>query len=400
MCGKGVVYNTSMKKFVIIALLVLPHFVLASNMEISGWVPYWKAKEGTQDARRHLDVLTEINPFTLSASNDGKIKDLGGMKKSNWKNLFKQARKEGVEIIPTIMWSNSERIHAMLSDPKKRKKHIEGIVKLVKKEKYDGIDIDYEGKKLATKPYFSAFLTELSRMLGDKTLACTIEARTPSDSLNSSGNTIAYEVNDFSVIGDVCDQVRIMTYDQQRADARLNNEKSGAPYIPVGDIDWVEKVARLTIETIPRDKVMLGVATYGREWEVTVTPNYYGKYTSLWSVTHDYSEDFAEQLDITPLRNSAGEKSFTYISTSSPYAKVLKPFKAPAGTPKANQAAAQALAYANATGNPAFFNVVWWSDAEAIKSKLDLAESLGLRGVSIFKIDGTEDKELWNLLSD
>ncbi len=38
---------------------------------------------------------------------------------------------------------------------------------------------------------------------------------------------------------------------------------------------------------------------------------------------------------------------------------------------------------------------VWWSDAVAIKDKVDLAKRLGIRGVSIFKIDGGADPAMW-----
>jgi peptidoglycan hydrolase-like protein with peptidoglycan-binding domain len=39
-----------------------------------------------------------------------------------------------------------------------------------------------------------------------------------------------------------------------------------------------------------------------------------------------------------------------------------------------------------------------WSDAEAIKQKMELAKELGVRGVAIFKIDDGQDPELWNVL--
>jgi spore germination protein YaaH len=388
------------KKFALITLVFVPFLAQAAALEVSGWIPYWKISQGVEDARDNLDVLTEINPFTLSVTSSGEVKDLGKMKKSPWTKLFKEARKQDIEIIPTVMWSDTESMYEVLSDSKLRTKHIESIVKFVNKGKYDGIDIDYEGKSAETKDHYSAFLTELKNELGDKTLACTIEARTPPESLyNTVPKTIAY-ANDFAVIGEVCDQVRIMTYDQQRADLKLNNAKSGVPYIPVADIDWVEKVARLTIASIPKEKVMLGVATYGREWEVSVSKNRFGNYASLWTVTHEYSMDFADQVGIEPLRNSAGELSYGYFATSSPYGNMLKNYKVPRNTPDAQKAALQALAYANKTGNTAFVNVVSWSDAEAIVEKLNLAQELGLRGISIFKVDGTEDEALWDMLRE
>jgi spore germination protein YaaH len=376
-----------MKKIVFI-LFFLP--MITFGAEVSGWIPYWKASEGVKDARNNLDSFTEINPFTITVKNDGSLKDLGNLKKSTWTKLFGEARKNNIDIIPTVMWSNTNYIKSVLMNSQSRKYHIDEIVKFVNKGKYDGIDIDYEGKKADTREYFSAFIIELKKGLGDKQLACTIESRT---------DDAERRADDLSVIGDVCDQVRIMTYDQQRYDAKLNDKKSGQPYIPVADVDWVSKVVKYSKKYIPKEKIMLGVATYGREWEVTVKPNSFNSYASLWTVTHDYSNDFANELNIEPIRNSAGELSFSYFDEKSPYGDMLKKYKVPSGTLPANMAAAQALAYANKTKQTAFFNIVWWSDAEAINQKMKLADELGLRGISIFKIDGTEDENLWDKIS-
>jgi spore germination protein YaaH len=89
---------------------------------------------------------------------------------------------------------------------------------------------------------------------------------------------------------------------------------------------------------------------------------------------------------------------FSYIPSSSVLATYSKNLKIPKKTPEAEEAAAKALAYANATGKEATFNVVSYSDAGAIKDKIDLAKDLGLRGVALFKIDGEEDQKAWNYL--
>jgi len=370
--------------------------VQAADLEVSGWIPYWKSSEGTKDAKKHLSAFTEINPFAFSVTADGDLKDLAGLKKSVWKKFIKDADKKDVRIIPTIMWSDGSNINRILSDNDLREDHIDEIVSMVKKGKYDGVDIDYEAKLASTRPYFSTFLKELDEELGSKMLVCTIEARTPPDSLYRTIPANLEYANDYKEINKYCDRVRLMAYDQQRADIKLNDIRAGSPYMPIADTAWVEKVIQLALKDISKDKLVLAVPTYGFEYTLTVSPNWYQNYARKWSVTDAYAKDLAEDLDITPMRNAAGELSFSYISTTTP-SVIPRSTRAPSGTPEGNEAAARALAYANATGATTQVNLVWWTDSEAIERKVDLAERYGLRGIAIFRVDGTEDQDIWDL---
>lgn len=385
--------------FVLAAFLLVsafPFSASAAELKLSGWIPYWEAKDGANDARKHLDVLTEIHPFGFSVQKDGSLKDLMNLKQSYWKRLISSAESKDVLVVPTVMWSDTASIHRILSDADLRADHVEYIVAMVKKGDFDGVDIDYEGKLAETRPYFSSFLKELDAALGTKMLSCTIEARTPPDSLYTNVPKTLEYANDYAEINRYCDKVNIMAYDQQRADLKLNSTRAGEPYYPVADKDWVRKVVAFAVKSIEPSKIMLSVATYGREVEVTVAPNWYKAYTQKWSVSHGYAEDTADKYDVTPMRNKGGELSFSYIPKGSS-TKIPSSVKAPTGTESGNVAAARALAYANQSGNTVAVNVVWWSDADAIENKVALAREYGLRGISIFKIDGNEDRNIWDL---
>jgi spore germination protein YaaH len=187
-----------------------------------------------------------------------------------------------------------------------------------------------------------------------------------------------------------------MTYDQQRADLKLDAARLGAPYYPVADPDWVKKVVALAAKDIPKAKLYLGIPTYGREVALSVSPNKYGPYTQLHSVSNEVAEDTADKNHVTPIRNAAGELSYSYVPSSS--TKKLLSAVSLAGSSTKDQVAAQALAYANKTGKTVTVNTVWWSDATAIAQKVTLAKTLGLGGVALFKIDGAEDADAWDSL--
>lgn len=387
--------------FALIGLsLALPGAVFAKStedLEVSGWIPYWRDSEGIKDAKKHLSQIDMVFPFAFTVTTQGEIRDQAGLSDKEWKAFIKTAQKKNIEVIPTVMWSDGASIHAVLSSTSTRKAHIKGIADMVEKGKFDGVDIDYESKESETINYFSLFLKELKAELGNKKLTCAIEARTPPESLYREVPAVINYANDYKEIGKHCDRVELMTYDQQRADLLLNKSKNGAPYIPLSDADWVRKVIEFALKDIPKEKLMVGIPTYGHHWAVTVAPDWYRDYKKIGALNVPDILDVAKEYKVTPTRNKGGEMSFTYLPKSSKV-KLSSALKIPKDTPKGNIVAARALAYANKTGKEVTFNIAWYSDAEAMKQKIDLAKEYDLRGVAFFKFDGEEDKKVWNYL--
>ena len=384
---------------VLMSAPLLSHASTSSDdLEVSGWMPYWRDSEAIKDAKKHLGSIDAVYPFAFTVTTKGELRDQAGLTDKEWKDFIKLAQKKKVEVIPTIMWSDGASIHTVLSATTTRTAHIKEITTMVKKGKFDGVDIDYEGKKSETINYFSLFLKELNDALGEKSLLCTIEARTPPESLYKEVPAVINYANDYQAISKYCDQVEIMAYDQQRADIKLNEERSGKPYMPVADVAWVEKVIQQTLKDIPKEKIVIGVSSYGHHYAVTVAPNWYRDYWKLGAMNVPSLLDVAKENKVTPTRNSAGEMSFSYLPKSSSHIKLTSSLKIPKNTPKGDIVAARALAYANKTGKEVVFNIGWYSDAEAMKQKIDLAKKYGLKGVAFFKIDGEEDQKVWKYL--
>lgn len=379
-----------------VMLFLSPIAAHAVSYDVSGWIPWWQVDEGIESAEDNIRELDTIYPFVYEVDEDGELVEKSDISEDRWEDLFDLADRRRVEVIPTIAWFDGDAIHATLSDDDRREEHIEAIVDMVEDNDFDGVNIDYESKLAETIDHFSEFLEELEDELGNATLTCTIEARTPPESrFRVVPEEIEY-ANDFEAMGTHCDRVEIMAYDQQRVDWRLNTERSGEPYIPVADTDWVEKVLELALEDIDADKIMLGVPTYGREWELTVEPDWYKDYRSQGAINLPDALEIADEYDVEPGRNKAGEMSFSYFPDDSPF-RVLNQLPVPEGTRAGFEAAAKALLFANFTGMTVPVNVLWYSDAGAVEEKLDLIERYDLRGVALFKIDGEEDPDIWDL---
>jgi len=367
--------------------------------EISGWIPYWRSATGTQEVLPHLSQLTSVMPFGYTMKNDGTLADTARLSEEPWVSFIAEAKAAGVRVIPSVMWGNGDTIHRILSDTTKRIALEDEIARVVRENDFDGIDIDFEAKKHETINYFSTFLKGLYQRMGDKWVYCTIEARMPLEHRFSPGATIPPDAtdraNDYTEINKYCDRVELMAYDQGTIDVHLNGLRE-APYAPVADAEWVEALVTLAAQTIDRNKLIIGIPTYGYEYTVTPLANGGYQYKVLWPFNPRYAIEIAEKLGITPTRTSAGEMGFVYDE------KLLEP---PPEEDDATQTQQDGIAPTSVAENASSelmtlkpFNYMTWSDAEAIAEKVDLARKLGVRGVAVFKFDGGEDPEMWEIL--
>ena len=382
-----------MKRFLCTAAAFLAFIPSASfaatislPLEISGWIPYWRSTVGVDNILPQLPSFTEVNPFMYTVKQDGTLNQASPLTATEWVNLYNKMHALNIRFVPTVMWSDSAAMDHILNDPTLRAAHVKAIASEVYAHNLDGIDIDYEGKLATTKDGFSAFLKELNTAIGyDKWVMCTIEARTPLDSRYSSTASIPADIayaNDFVQINKYCDRVRVMAYDQGRIDLKLDASNTD-PYAPVADPAWVEKVMRVAMADISPDKLEIGVPTYGYEYDMfNTTDGRYDptlpassnpvQYSLLWSFNPKYATDMASALGLTPVRDSSGEMMLTYPASKSTDPTIPLP---------------------NAE------RVMVWSDAVSIQQKIDLAQKLGVRGISIFKIDGGEDPKIFDVLA-
>lgn len=383
-----------------LALLFISIPASARAMETAVWVPWFgpdNGEQGIESAIDNIDKIDIVYLFVFEVNPDGSLKNRVDFNDPSWKKLIKTAKDNDVKVIPTIAWFDGEQIDQVLGSRSARRKHVAEIAAMVKKYDFDGVDIDYEQKKKETKADFSSFIKDLSGKLKNKDLACTLEARTPPDSLYTVVPEKIEYSNDYKVINRYCDTVEIMAYDQQRADLKLNKQRQGVPYEPVADKDWVEKVIKMAIKDLDEDKIMLGVPTYGRAWDVTVAADWYKDYTRVASLNQPRILELSKKYDSPIGRSAGGEAVISYFPEDSVY-KIFNQLPTPAGTPKGYEAAAKALQVATAANIELPVRFVTWSDAKAIKDKFDLIDKYGLRGTAIFKVDGEEDPKIWDLL--
>lgn len=350
-----------MKKIALILFIlisIVPSGAFARTFQYEAWVPYWRQNGGVDEAADNLKKFNELSPFAYEVDSTGFVADKIKTNIAPWSDLISTSQAGKVKIIPTVFWGYGTQIHNVLSDPEARKNHEDLIADIVNLNGFDGIDIDYEDRQTKTRPYFSAFIKELSAKLHakKKILACTVGPRMSNAAKGVKSQDYATE---FSVLNRYCDEVRVMFYDQFQADVQLSKAKGAKGiYLPIGDIDFVRKSLKETLRWISPSKLVMGIASYGYKFQPNANGVGYKRVGSFGA----YDMIAINEKYGDPVRNSAGELMQVW------------------------------------TDDNGVKNVAVLSDAIAINQKIQLAKAYGLRGVALFKLDGTNDPNLWQYI--
>ncbi|HEY5220956.1 MAG TPA: glycosyl hydrolase family 18 protein [Candidatus Paceibacterota bacterium] len=357
------------------------------------WVPYWTSTAGEQQIAVNLDSLNEVSPFSYELVGTGTIKDDLGINKGLWTGWISAVQSANVKAIPTIAWFDTGGIYKLLSNAKARQAEETSIAQLAKANDFNGIDIDFEAMSTSTRPYYSLFIEGLSDRLHaeNKVLTCSVVPRDqPSSVYVVVPSTLTYAEN-YSVLNQYCDEVRLEAYDQGTTDLKLDASKGGEGqlYAPVADPDWTTKIIQYAIQYINPKKIMLGIPTYGYEYEVSWN-NDVTTYQEVRAWDYFGAMDRADSLGITPVRDNAGELSFTF--TSSTY--IQEPLDLTSFVSSTEPAVLDTV---NPNASTTFF--VSFPDAMSELQKVALAKQYGLRGVMFFKLDGDIDPAIWGSLN-
>ena len=325
---------------------------------IGCWLPYWKKSEGAAALLRHLELFEQVSPFCYRVREDGTLRDMARIEEAPWPELRRAAAGHDMAVIPTLVWFQARERAAVLGDTATRQAHVERIAELARRGDFTGVDIDYEGKTVPERDDFSRFLTELSSRLREqgRQLSCTVEPRTSDQPPRGvTGKKASPWANDYQVLGEVCDQVRIMAYDRWSIEAA--GRVGAGPRLPShAGLQWVEEVVQYSVSRIDRKKLHLGIATYG--WE------------------------FDE-------RKGAGQPVYRRVRARS-YTDLDERVR----SGKAGRARGPSGELLVRNGN----KLVLMPDARAIADRVDLARRHGLRGGVLFKMDGQEDPRMWRVL--
>lgn len=167
-----------------------------------------------------------------------------------YQKIMQYIKQQNIRAHLGVALMDADALHSLLNTFNYRRDLIQQLKWQVEKNQYDGVNIDFEFIPAADADAFTQFLTELRTALGpDKMLSVAVFARTGKENWPT-----AYQ---YGNIGKIADRVVVMAYDFSYVDSSPG---------PVAPLWWVRDVNTYMLAQIPREKILLGMPTYGYNW--------------------------------------------------------------------------------------------------------------------------------------
>jgi spore germination protein YaaH len=335
------------------------------DIPLDAWAPYWALGDSLPEFEQRVGSLRDISPFWFNATGVSTIEIDPNARDESIEQFMNIADKAGANVVPSIVDAlPAGEMAAILADPSTRAVHVDTIIEFAASDDFAGIDIDYEQFAFAdgrstwatTRPNWVAFITELGAALraDDRTLTVSIPPVYDGGQTSASG----FWVYDYGAIAPHVDRIRIMAYDFSVVDPG-----------PIAPLEFVERSIKGAIEATGQpDKLVLGIAAYGRNWPVGesgVCPA--SELQGRTSVTARSVDDLIALRGATPIAvPETGEWIFDYD-----------------------------LEVTDGTTTCIQGRRVHYVDGDGVRLRMGLARDYQLNGVSLWAL-GFEDDAVWD----
>ena len=219
---------------------------------------------------------------------------------------------------------------------------VRNLVAFAQKNRFAGINIDFEALDQGDRNNFSNFVQVLSRALHAQGLKLIVSV--PAFSAADESNPANYGY-DLRALGASVDYLQIMTYDE--------NIPTWDPG-PVAGSDWMENDLDYAVSLVSANKILNGLPSYGYDWRADDSGA-----QLFWADT----DALVKQYGATP-KYVASNNSVTFRYTAD-----------------------------DETGT----HTVWTENARSVQLKAGLVNAYGLGGTSMYAL-GMEDSHFWQAL--
>ena len=316
-----------------------------SMIEVNAYITRM-SETGRRDVLSRGHLFTYLSPFSYKVGADGSLLNLQDSL------VLQAANMTNTSPLLTITNEaegsfNSDRAAAILRNPDVQETLLSNILAKMKEKGYTGLNIDFEYVYPEDRENYNNFLRKAVARMHPEGYTVS-SALAPKQRADQEG--LLYEAHDYKAHGEIVDFVVIMTYEW--------GWSGGRPWA-IAPISEVRKVLDYAVTAIPREKILMGVPLYGRDWRIPWVQGTYAR-----TVSPKGAVELAAQQGVNIQYND------TYQS----------PF----------------FRYTDADGQQ---HEVWYEDARSVQAKYDTVKEYGLRGVSYWVL-GPAFPQNWPVLQN
>ena len=351
----------------------------AQRIMLGYYVPYDPTSWASLEA--HADALDIVAAQWVS------VDPCGNLSSTDDQTLNQFARAHNQLVLPSLFTLSPWLNHRLLTDEETSDRFLEQIVGYTLTEDYAGFDLDLENVDPGDRAALSAFVDRAASALHEhnKMLALALPAKDRDVTVGWAG---AY---DYTSLGASADLVTIMAYEYS---GPFSGPGSVAPY------DWVGRVLAFVRTRMPPEKVVLGLAWYGYDWNTTSGGTRSLSYPQALAL----AEQVGASLDLDPVTRSS---TFGYENLAGePVPRAASPVR-PSHRLTVRQPPPCDVAPPQATpvptrGRPAEpgtpqSHEVWVEDSASVAERIGLAAQYGVSGVASWRL-GLEDPRVWDAI--
>lgn len=220
------------------ALLASPAAARVSLSYING-VGSAAAVEATEGA------LNQVSPAWLELNDDGSLRLKGASR-----SFVQQMHDQNIAVLPFLSNHWDRDLGQAAID--NREELTDQLARAVRDYDLDGISLDLENMTAAHADDYTDMVRLLRQKLPkDKQIAVAVAA-------NPRNFTTGWHASyDYAGLAQWADYLMLMTYDEHYR---------GGEAGPVASVDFVEQSIRQALKQVPAEKLVLGIAFYGRIW--------------------------------------------------------------------------------------------------------------------------------------
>jgi cellulose synthase/poly-beta-1,6-N-acetylglucosamine synthase-like glycosyltransferase/spore germination protein YaaH/peptidoglycan/xylan/chitin deacetylase (PgdA/CDA1 family) len=318
---------------------------------VAGFYVNWE-ETSRSSLRKHIGEITHFFPVWLTLSrNQPGFSDL--REEEDRIDVEPYVRARNLPIIPVIQnylpnhpgaeeghW-DSQAVHDLLADPLARARFIPDLLSFVQKNRWQGINIDFEQVAAEDRNRLTQFMRELYEAFHPAGLLVTQDVQLEDD---------AFDIERLALWNDF---VMPMFYDEHSP-----GDETGAGSI--AGIGWTKRHVQELFQRVPADKIVMALGNYAYDWkkgDLNAAPMNYQQAVLQAKESRDPDDPSIARVQMDP--------------------KTLNPY----------------YRYYDDDGE----HVVWMMDATTAFNQWSLARPYHPRGVALWYL-GAEDPTLWSVL--